>query len=40
MNDFFVSHLLPSNDAKEMPKLWAEPFEVFERLVPIFRLDA
>ncbi len=22
-----ASHLLPSNDAKEMLKLWAEPFE-------------
>lgn len=40
MFDRSINHLLPSNDAKEMPGLWTEPFEAFKRLVPTFRLDA
>ncbi|QEF96121.1 hypothetical protein Mal15_01470 [Stieleria maiorica] len=29
-----MHHRLPSNDAKEMLGLWAEPFEAFNRRVP------
>ncbi|QDV47927.1 hypothetical protein Enr13x_78390 [Stieleria neptunia] len=39
MTDRSITHRLPSNDAKEMPGLWAEPFEAFNRRVPTGRLD-
>jgi hypothetical protein len=34
MTDLWFPPLLPSNDAKEMLGLWAEPFEAFQRLAP------